>query len=188
MSTVQITRGTSPIPSASLVNVDNKTVFGDGSNVPLSSLGGGAYLGTNVSAGALRRGSAVTPDTGSAGTSLDVIPLPADGSQFSGLVVGTTVPPGFHALPFGFTRGLVVGQTGLVQAGGILVCTEAEWDFVKGGSGGLAPGAFYYASQATPGNITATAPTSGQTSVPVGLALSTTEMLIAGPAPATVVA
>lgn len=139
------------------------------------------YSAKNTSGSTMRRGSAVTPGVSSSGTMLEVAPLPADGSVFSGLVIGKPPPGGFQVLPPNYTFGLLDGQSGKVQAGGLFEATVAEWNHVKGGSGGLAPGAFYYASQSTPGNITATPPTAGQTIMPVGLALSDTLMLLCGP-------
>lgn len=144
------------------------------------------YSAKNTSGSAMRRCSAVTPGTSSSGTLLEVTALPADGSVFSGLVIGKAPPPGFHVLPPNYTHGLIDGQSGKIQAGGLFEATEVEWNHVKGGSGGLAPGAFYYVSQSTPGNITATPPTGGQIIMPIGLALSNTIMLLCSPtAPAT---
>lgn len=66
-----------------------------------------------------------------------------------------------------------------VQVSGVFTQSTTLWDAVAGTTGGLTPGAYYYLSAATPGELTETAPsTEGQYVVTVGLALSTTEMQI----------
>jgi hypothetical protein len=66
-----------------------------------------------------------------------------------------------------------------VRSGGVLAATTAQWDAVAATTGGLARGTYYYLDPATAGKLTATAPsTAGQFVVEVGLALSTTELLI----------
>jgi hypothetical protein len=67
--------------------------------------------------------------------------------------------------------------SGQIIYGGTVTGTTGEWDAVTGQTGGLTAGSPYYVSNATPGNITATAPTSGWI-VRVGIALSTTTLLI----------
>jgi hypothetical protein len=60
-----------------------------------------------------------------------------------------------------------------------LTATTGQWDAVTGGSGGLVANTVYYLDAATAGKLTATAPTTaGQYVVEVGMALSTTELLI----------
>ncbi len=79
----------------------------------------------------------------------------------------------------GFQKDVSVaaGGNGTIQTDGILALTTAQWDAITGGSGGLAFGTVYYLDPATAGKITATAPsTVGQYVVPVGRALSTTEL------------
>jgi len=72
--------------------------------------------------------------------------------------------------------------TGFVQTSGILTATTAQWDAVAGTTGGLTFNTFYYLSAATDGLITSTAPsTAGQFIVQIGIALSTTELLITFP-------
>lgn len=71
------------------------------------------------------------------------------------------------------------GASGPIQTDGVLVATTGEWDAVTGGSGGLTANTIYYLDPATSGRITATAPsTIGQYVVPIGRALSTTELNI----------
>jgi len=68
-------------------------------------------------------------------------------------------------------------STGLVLTNGTAVGLTTDWDAVTGQSGGLTPGAVYFVSTVTAGNITSTAPTTGWL-VRVGVAVSTTQMLI----------
>jgi len=66
---------------------------------------------------------------------------------------------------------------GVVQTDGILVATTVQWDAVAGTTGGLSPGTVYYLDAATPGQLTATPPSSaGQYLVRIGLAVSATEL------------
>jgi hypothetical protein len=67
--------------------------------------------------------------------------------------------------------------SGAIQVDGIFVATTTQWDAVAGTSGGLTFNTIYYLDPATPGMLTATPPSaSGQFSVMVGRALSTTEL------------
>lgn len=68
--------------------------------------------------------------------------------------------------------------SGNIQTDGVLVATTAEWDAVTGQTGGLTPGSQYWLSAATAGRLTTTVPGAGNYCVPVGIALSTTEMEI----------
>lgn len=68
---------------------------------------------------------------------------------------------------------IAAAASGIIQTDGVLVATTAQWDAVTGGTGGLTAGSVYYLDAATPGMLTATAPTTaGQFVVRVGLALS----------------
>jgi len=69
------------------------------------------------------------------------------------------------------------GNTGNMLADGVLTLTTIQWDAVTGQTGGLTPGANYFLSEATAGQLTATAPTTGFV-VRVGHALSDTEFEI----------
>ena len=65
------------------------------------------------------------------------------------------------------------------QFAGPLTLTEAQWDAITGGSGGLTAGSTYYLSAATAGRITATAPSSGgQFVTQVGIAMSPRTLLV----------
>jgi hypothetical protein len=69
--------------------------------------------------------------------------------------------------------------SGAVHTSGVLTATTGQWDAVAGTTGGLTKGTRYYLSAATAGQITATAPsTVGQYVVEIGIAISTTEMLV----------
>lgn len=68
--------------------------------------------------------------------------------------------------------------SGFIQADGVLTATTAQWDAVAGTTGGLVFGTIYYLS-ATAGLLTATAPVaSGSYVLRVGVALSTTELML----------
>jgi hypothetical protein len=74
------------------------------------------------------------------------------------------------------------GVAGSIQTDGTLAATTAQWDAVFGTTGGLTKGTRYYLSAATAGNGTATAPSSvGNYVVEIGLAISTTEMILSSP-------
>lgn len=74
---------------------------------------------------------------------------------------------------------IAAGQPGSIQTDGVLVATTGQWDNVTGQTGGLTPGAVYFLSAATAGNLTTTAPTAvGEFVVRIGKALSETELEI----------
>jgi len=65
---------------------------------------------------------------------------------------------------------------GDIQTGGVLTLTEAQWDNITGGSGGL-DGSYFLSTVA--GKLTNSAPTSsGQFVTYIGRALSSTDLLI----------
>jgi len=80
----------------------------------------------------------------------------------------------------------LVGDTSILAAGsggiqmdGILTATTGQWDAVAGTTGGLTRDVIYYLSSATAGLLTSTAPTTvSEFVVPVGIAISTTELKI----------
>ncbi len=72
---------------------------------------------------------------------------------------------------------IAAGAIGNIAQSGVLVGTTAQWDAVAGTSGGLVFGTAYFLDPATPGKLTATAPTTlGQCNVFLGMALSSTEL------------
>lgn len=65
---------------------------------------------------------------------------------------------------------------GNVLTDGRLIATTGQWDAVTGQVGGLTPGAKYYLSAGTAGQMSTTAPTAdGHVVAPLGTAKSTTE-------------
>jgi hypothetical protein len=80
------------------------------------------------------------------------------------------------------TAAITSGATGGVQTSGIVTLTTGQWDALAGTSGGLTFNAVYYLSAATAGLLTATATTTvGQYVKEIGIAISTTELLITTP-------
>lgn len=85
------------------------------------------------------------------------------------------------ALAVGLVASASVAPAGLasVQLNGTLSGTTGQWDAVTGQTGGLTPGAYYYLSSTTAGKLAVTYPsTPGVYPVKVGIALSSTELLI----------
>ena len=79
-----------------------------------------------------------------------------------------------------------IGASGLIKTTGPLALTTAQWDAVNADSSstGLTPGAYYYASGASAGKMTKTGTGGGGIySVPIGLALTTTQMQVLPQAP-----
>lgn len=74
------------------------------------------------------------------------------------------------------------GVAGSIQTDGTLTATTGQWDAVFGTTGGLTKGTRYYLSAATAGLGTVTAPsTVGQYVVELGIAISTTELILSAP-------
>lgn len=85
---------------------------------------------------------------------------------------------GTTAYPVGLASAAISNTaSGTVIVGGVATGTTGEWDAVTGQTGGLTPGSRYWLSNATAGNLTTTAPTTGYL-VKVGIAVSTTQMLL----------
>lgn len=77
----------------------------------------------------------------------------------------------------GYDTTIAAAAIGNIISAGILIATTAQWDAVAGTTGGLVFATPYFLDAATPGKITATAPTTiGQTNTRVGIALSATEL------------
>lgn len=77
------------------------------------------------------------------------------------------------------TASIAAAGSGEVVINGIVTATTGQWDTAAGTTGGLTANTVYYLSAATSGLLTATAPTTaGQYVVEVGIALSTTELLV----------
>lgn len=74
---------------------------------------------------------------------------------------------------------IAAGIAGAVLPGGLLTATTTQWDAVAGTTGGLTFNALYFLSQTTAGKLTASpAATAGLYSVPVGMALSPTQLVV----------
>jgi hypothetical protein len=72
---------------------------------------------------------------------------------------------------------IAAGASGNIAESGVLVATTVQWDSVAGTTGGLVFNTIYFLDPATPGKITSTVPTTvGQVNLPLGRALSTTEL------------
>jgi hypothetical protein len=72
---------------------------------------------------------------------------------------------------------IAASAVGNVQSDGVVTATTAEWDAVTGQTGGLTPGALYYLSADTEGELTTTPPSgAGEYIHVIGHALSTTEL------------
>lgn len=77
----------------------------------------------------------------------------------------------------GLAASTAAAAAGFILTDGVLSASTAQWDAVAGTTGGLAFGAVYYLDAATPGKITATAPTTvGQVVTEIGTALSATDL------------
>lgn len=77
---------------------------------------------------------------------------------------------------------ITAATAGIVQTNGVLTATTGQWDTAFGTSGGLTVGTRYFLSAATAGLGTGTAPsTVGQYVVELGIAISTTELLLSAP-------
>jgi hypothetical protein len=115
-------------------------------------------------------------------------------SSGSPIVCGTPVytssadnvaPAEANAVGTTFVMGLVQATSiagsasGNIQVNGILTLTTTQWNTAFGTASGLTPGTTYFLSATTAGLGTATAPsTTGQYVTRLGIALSTTELLI----------
>ncbi len=77
--------------------------------------------------------------------------------------------------------GIATAVKGAIATSGLLRATTGQWDARTGASGGLTFNSTYYIDAATAGKLTAVAPATFAT--PVGVAMSTTEMLVGAPGP-----
>jgi hypothetical protein len=74
---------------------------------------------------------------------------------------------------------IAASASGNIQLNGVLAATTAQWDAVFGTTGGLTFNTRYYLSATTAGQGTATAPSAvGQYVIQLGIAISTTELII----------
>jgi len=118
---------------------------------------------TNNNAAAIPIGSVVYSDA------VDGVDLAQADAEATSRVIGLVQEP----------TEIGIAGTGDIITGGVMVATTAEWDAVSDLTGGLDVDDLYYLDETTPGAFTATAPTStSEYVVPVGVALSTTDMLL----------
>lgn len=124
--------------------------------------GGDAVVQTNAEAGSVVIG---TPVYNNAANSVLKGKADAAGTvRLIGLVRDTSI---------------AAAGSGAIQVSGVLTATTGQWDAVMGTTGGLTVGTRYYLSTATAGLGTPTAPsTTGQYVVELGLAMSTTDLLL----------
>lgn len=77
------------------------------------------------------------------------------------------------------TASIASGASGNVMVSGVLSATTAQWDTAFGTTGGLTFNTTYYLSDATAGKGVSTAPTTtGSYVEKIGIAISTTELMI----------
>lgn len=124
--------------------------------------GGDAIIQTNANAGSLVIGS---PVYNSGNDAVDKARADASGTKdVMGLVRDTSI---------------ATSAAGAIQTDGVLTATTGQWDTAFGTSGGLTARTRYYLSASTAGVGTATAPSvAGQYVVELGIAISTTELLL----------
>ena len=150
-----------------LVEGANITITHGAGTVTIASAGGGGggttFEATNANAGAIVIG---TPVYVSAAGSVDKAMADAMATKdVVGLVVDTSIAS---------------AASGDIQTGGLFTATTGQWDAVTGDTGGLTAGTQYFVDPDTAGLLTDTAPITADDFVcPVGIALSTTEMIIA---------
>lgn len=166
MAQATIRAGGAPVADDALVTADQDTILGSGTAFdPLRAAHGGAGItfdAITVFSTGVVVGMAIGVALGTAPRSAQ----PATGNSAAQVwgVALETAASGGHTFP--------------VQNTGIVTLTTDEWDTVAGTSGGLTRGLTYYVSQSTPGHLTSTPPTTGQHMHVVGLALSTTQLLL----------
>lgn len=150
----------SGVASPGTYNSVTVDTYGRVTSGTLSSTSGVNITATNGEAGAIAIGRAVYI---SAGDTVRLANANAAGTKnVAGLVFDTSIN---------------AAASGNVSVTGQVTATTGQWDAVTGQTGGLTAGSIYYLSNATAGAMTTTAPSTGYIA-PVGLALSTTKMVI----------
>lgn len=168
MAQVSLLRGGNPVAADVIVSADQDTIIGAGTaQDPLrAGAGGGSFEGIISAARGIisvAKAQAMVSVGIHPGDEIDVDTCVGNAaSQFAGLA----------------TQAGDSGDTIRVQFAGVATFTTAEWDAVTGESGGLTPGSRYWVDQSTRGDLTSSAPTTGEHSVQVGVALSATQMLL----------
>lgn len=161
--------GGDAVASSTLVNADQSTITGDGSiDHPLVATGGGSSGGTKIS---LLNGGGTDAAPGA--------PVYSSASGAFELAKAddavTTYVIGLASAEIGD------GSSGMIQTTGPLTLTTAQWDAITGDVGGLTFNTQYWVSPTTAGMLTDVAPStpsSGDFDALVGIAVSSTTMLI----------
>jgi hypothetical protein len=163
-----VNNGAGDVEYKELIQGDNITITHAAGSITINAAGGGGgggttFEATNANAGAIVIGSPVYV---SAAGSVDKAQADANATKnVVGLVVDTSIAS---------------SATGDIQTGGLLEATTGQWDAVTGDSGGLTAGTQYFVDPDTAGLLTDTAAVVvGDFVCAVGIALSTTEMIIA---------
>ena len=164
-----VNNGADDVEYKELIAGDNITITHGTGDITINAAGGGGggggttFTATNANAGTLVIG---TPVYVSAAGSVDKAQADAlTTKNVVGLVVDTSIAS---------------SATGDIQTGGLLTATTGQWDAVTGDAGGLTAGSQYFVDPDTAGMLTdANLITAGDFIAPVGIALSTTEMIIA---------
>jgi hypothetical protein len=163
-----VNNGADDVEYKELVEGDNITITHGTGNITINAAGGGGGGGTTFEATNANAGTIVigTPVYVSAAGSVDEALADAVATKdVVGLVVDTNIAS---------------SATGDIQTGGLLTATTGQWDAVTGDTGGLTAGTQYFVDPDTAGMLTDTASiTIDDFICPVGIALSTTEMIIA---------
>ena len=173
------------------VAMSNDATISDLGAVTLKNTGPGVTSATNASVTIDAQGRVTALSSGSPSSSA----ITQTNGNASPIVIGTPVYSNGAAdtvdqaqattLAKASVIGLVKDTTinasasGSIQLSGVLTATTGQWNAIKGGSGGLAPGARYFLDDSAPGLLTTTAPsTVTHFAAQIGIALSTTELLI----------
>ena len=158
------------VAGATPVNVDGSTIGGNGTSSPLHTIGsGGGYPNTYP---------AIAEAEGDFGIGTPI--------QVSGYAPNPPYPPTQVAPASSTVQGL--SQNAIpsgasvitVQTDGPFTLTTEQWDaIVTGESGGLTAGLSYWLDDSNQGKLTSTEPLAGDTTCPIGYAISPTVLVLA---------
>lgn len=148
---------------------DGETITGNGTqDAPLAVVASQAgTFPSMMDVGFNPVGTVVAADIGNPG---QVVPAKADlGATAFAVGIYVAAASGEHPI----VRPVTIKNTGIVEL------TTAQWDALTGESGGLTVDERYYVSAATAGHLVGTPPsTTGTFQTLVGIALSTTQLLL----------
>jgi hypothetical protein len=164
-----VNNGAGDVEYKELIQGDNITITHAAGSITINAAGGGGggggttFTATNANAGTIVIGTPVY--VSAAGSVDEAVADAAATKDVVGLVVDTSIAS---------------SATGDIQTGGLLTATTGEWDAVTGDAGGLTAGTQYFVDPDTAGMLSDVAPgPAGDFVCAVGIALSTTEMIIA---------